>query len=51
MILLKPDRFKDLLLKLGFELIETISPNADNSLKHEILVFQKKSSLKSKDYF
>lgn len=34
MILHKPERFKDYLKKLGFELIETIQPSEHNSLKH-----------------
>ena len=45
MILQKPERFKDYLKKLGFDLIETIIPNAQNMLKHEILVLQKQNKL------
>jgi hypothetical protein len=45
MILQKPERFKDYLKKLGFDLIETIVPNTENMLKHEILILQKQNKL------
>ena len=49
MILQKPERFKDYLKKLGFDLIESIVPNAQNMLKHKILVLQKQNKLVQKN--
>lgn len=44
MILNKPDKFAEMLKKMGFTLLEELKAYPETELKHDILVFQKQDT-------